>query len=66
MELSWTLVTVFGAAALGAVLFWCWLRTRSYDKQIDPLTPSDDPSQGMNASQPGAAAAPVERARDAD
>ncbi|MFN4040276.1 MAG: hypothetical protein ACK4I0_01275 [Brevundimonas sp.] len=43
----WGAVVIGGPILLLVVLFWARQRTRSYEKKIDPDTPSDDPSQGM-------------------
>jgi hypothetical protein len=43
----WALVTVGGPILLFAVAIWAWLRSRKADDQLDPDTPSDDPSKGM-------------------
>ena len=43
----WSLVVVGGPLLLGVVGFWAWLRSRKADDQLDPDTPSDDPSKGM-------------------
>jgi len=43
----WALVTVGGRLLVFMVLMWAWVRSRKVDDQLDPNTPSDDPSKGM-------------------
>ena len=45
--IPWAMVIIGGAALLFAALLYGWLKTRKADKQLDPTTPSDDPSKGM-------------------
>ena len=43
----WGLVIVGGPVLLFVIGFGAWLRSRKADDQLDPTTPSDDPSKGM-------------------
>lgn len=43
----WLLVVIGGAIVLGAVLAYGQMQSRKRDREVDPHTPSDDPSKGM-------------------
>ncbi|HYG27191.1 MAG TPA: hypothetical protein VD906_09810 [Caulobacteraceae bacterium] len=45
--MSLGLAAGIGAFILFAVLIYGWLQARRRNDQIDPGTPSDDPSKGM-------------------
>lgn len=47
MELIWGCVIIGGPVLLGAALVWAKLRAGKANKNMDPSTPSDDPSKGM-------------------
>lgn len=52
--MSLGLAAGIGAFILLALLVYGWMQSRKKDDQIDPATPSSDPSKGMGPKGPTA------------
>lgn len=52
--MSLGLAAGIGGFILLALLLWGWMQSRRRNDQIDPATPSDDPSKGMGPKGPTA------------